>query len=362
MRIILLVLLLAGCEPEKPKNADATASQFLYVSAGACYAGNNTAFTNLTSSNLIYRINTESGQRETLIADYFASPANAGDSPASLVSLDSDYLYVLVENATTATLRRIERVEKKQFGSRTSFFTNTTALNGVVKDLSLLPSGDLYVAKVTGVELVTSAGARVGLPYINPSAAPCASTNTGVQKVIKLNNNKALLLHAATGQNRIAVMNSSGGTACQAIQAAPNAASFPSTMAYERNAQKLFVAYSGNATTTDLTSIYVYDVNETTGALSSPQKIYDASLYPSIYPVLLYGMSAMTLDLVNRHLYIASAISTATTLVNQKIEKFSYDLSQLGTNNPGVLSRTSTLPFYPYGNDTKCISSMEIAD
>lgn len=363
-RIILTLIFLTGCEPEKTQKSalQIESSQYLYVSSGICYAGNNTSFSNLTSSNLVYRIDTESGQRDTLIADYFASPSNLGDSPASLVSIDSKYLYVLIENSTTTSLRRIEKVEKRYLGSRFTFFNNTAALSSVGKDLSLMPSGDLYVAKANGVELVTSAGARVGLPFINPSASPCASTNTGIQKVIRLNNNKALILHAATGQNRIAVMNTTGGTACQSVQAAPNAASFPSTMAYERSAQKLFVAYSGNATTTDLTSIYVYDVNETTGALSNPQKIYDASLYPSIYPTLLYGMSAMAIDASRNELYIATAISPATTLVNQQIEKFKYDLSLLGVNNPGVLTRTGSTPFYPYGNDTKCISSMEISD
>jgi hypothetical protein len=352
---------LASCSESKKASTEA-ASRYLYVSTGLCYSGNNTTFTATTASNQIYRLDLSTGQRDAVIADYFASPANAGDSPVAIQSIDSNFLYVLVENATTTTLRRIERVEKKAAGNRSTFSNNTTALSAALRSLVLLSNGDVLASKGTAIEYLTAANARVGAPFISASAAPCNTSTTLIPKTLTLSNGKIVFLHAATGQNRFGIFNTSGGTTCAVNQAAPNANAFPTTAIYDSANSRLIVAYSGNASTTDLNSIYAYSINETTGAVTSPQKIYDASLYPATYSYLLYGISAMALDTTNGHLYIATAINNATTVVNYSIEKFTYAPSQLGVDNTKVLTRVGSTPFYPYDNDTRCISSMEVSD
>ena len=131
-------------------------------------------------------------------------------------------------------------------------------------------------------------------------------------------------------------------------------------MVYDGVNRKLLVAFAGSTTATDINTIYSYDADETTSALSNPQKLYDSSLFGSTYNYLLFGVSAMTLDTTNGFLYIATAVSTATTVSNYKIEKLKYAPSNIGSNNSAALSWTNT--FYDFGNDTKCISSMTIAD
>lgn len=342
--------------------ASGSESKYLYVASGVCYSGNNTTFSNTTASNLIYRINLSTGAKDITLADYFSSPSNAGDSPASIVDADSDSIYSLVENTTTVSLRRIERIEKKANGARSIFSNNITALSAQVRNLLKLSSGDFAVSRSTAIEYLTSANVRLGAPYINATAAPCNTSTTLIPKVLSLTNGKFVFLHAAAAQNRIGIFATTGGTTCLAAQAAPVATAYPSAAFYDATNAKLIVAYAGNAATTDLNSIYAYSIDETTNAITGATKIYDASLYPGTYSYLLYGISEMAYDESAGTVYIATATTTATTAVNYAIEKFTYDPAQLGVDNTKVLVRSGTTPFYPYGSDTKCISKMFIAE
>lgn len=374
MRLTLLSAAVFGilhsCAKPPSDEAQSDNSRYLYVASGACYSGGgNTAFSSTTSSNLVYRINLATAVRDTVIADYNASPSQSGDSPVGITSADSQHLYVLVENAT-AGARRIEKIEKKADGARALFNNNTTALSTVLRGLRQLSNGDLLINKNTAIEKITSASIRItkgANAFVNAPAAPCATSTTLMSKVTTLNNQFIVFLHAATSQNRIGFVKAEGYAAagdCTPAQAAPTAAAFPVAVAYDAVNSKLLVAYAGNSTTTDINSIYSYNVAETptSVALSSPNKIYDASLYPTTYPYLLYGVSEMVLDPVENQLYIATAINTATTVVNYAIEKFSYDPAQIGVSNTAVLTRSGTTPFYSHGADTKCISSMIISD
>ncbi len=95
--------------------------RYLYVAAGACYSGSNTTFTNATSSNLVYRISLDTGARDFVLADYWSSPSNVGDSPVGLANADDNFIYVLIENSTTISLRRIEKIKKQPAGDRLNF-------------------------------------------------------------------------------------------------------------------------------------------------------------------------------------------------------------------------------------------------
>lgn len=367
-----LSLFVVSCEEkddDKPPVAPAPQvvepPRYLYVASGLCYSA-NTTFTNTTSSNLIYRLDLESGQRDELLADFNSSPAQSGDSPVGIGVLDEDHIYALIENSTNVGARRIERLEKKNLGLRSAFSNNTTALSGVLRNLLVLPSGDLVISKSTAIEKITSANIRIqqgANPFISAPAGSCAPSATLISKVVQLGNGNLVYLHANAAQNKFGIISAAGYVAaadCKSVQAAPVATAFPVAAAYDSQAKRLLVAYAGTSVGVDINSIYSYLIDEATNVISAPQKVYDANLYPATYPYLLYGVSEMVLDEKTGHLYVATAVNTSTTVVNYAIEKFKYDNSKIGVDNSKVLTRVGNTPFYPYGIDTKCISNMFI--
>lgn len=344
--------------PEPSKVTDVTKPKYLYVASGACYSGTgNTTFTTATASNLVYRLNLSSGVKDLSIADYYSLPANAGDSPISAIEQDKDNLFVLVENATSG--RRIEKVAKASSPSRSIFSSNTTALSAALKFMVKSSDSGLLISKGAGTEKLTSQGVRMGAPYIGTNlGATCGTTITNISSVTTNPSNKIFFTHAAASNNRWGVISANGyatASDCLAAQAAPNVNSYPVAIVYLAATNQVMVAYAGNSIATDLNSIYVYDFNDSTNAISNPTKIYDANSYVSA-GYLLYGISAMAFDPSDSSLYVATAISSATTVVNYVIEKLSYN------STTKTLTRVGTVPFYNYGVDTKCISSLSIAE
>lgn len=375
------ILLLVACAPflmalKCSKDEDAadtgsggggSAAKYLYVSSGFCYSGNAyTTFTTATASNLVFRVNISTGAQE-YIADYNGLPSNAGDSPVSIANVDSNTIAVLVENATAA-LRRIELVEKKNNGTRTTYNSNATAFSAVLRSMYRQSDGNYLVSKSSAVEKVRDTATRFlgggAGPWINAPAAPCATSTTLISDILRIPSGLHIFAHAAASQARVAVIGSSGYVAagdCEAAQSAPHASAFPTAMVYDEANSKLLVAYAHyNATpAAEYNSIYAYSVNETTGAISSPQKIYD---YFSGWGYSVYAISEMTLDAQTNQLYVATASgNTAAVVNNYRIERFTYTPSLIGVTNSAVLVKDSD-PFYDYGFDTKCISGMFVAD
>lgn len=367
IKLSICATLVVACQPKAEE--EETAGRYLYVTSGVCYSGGNTTFTNLTASNKVFRINLATGVQDAILADYKSSIYNIGDSPTSIVDGGPDSVYVLVENATSTASRRIEKLQKKHASERSAPISdNTTVLSAALKNFFMTPSGDFIISKTTGIEyLVAATDQRLGTAvFSTPNTAPCASSSTIITKLERLKNGNIAFLHATANQNRIGVLPANGGNTCLAVQAAPvPASSFPSAMFYDAANSKLVVAYSGNsATTADLNSIYAYDINETTGVLSNPRKLYDAQGFPATYHYLLYGISDMHYDAQNSTVYVASAITATTTLAssNYKIEKFTYNPAMFGVDNNAVLNRATTTPYFPHSADTQCISDMMIAD
>lgn len=275
----------------------------------------------------------------------------------------------MVENTTNVGARRIEIIEKKSNGLRNLFSNNITALSGVLRGL-ILQDNDLLISKSTAIEKITSTNVRItkgANPFISTPAAPCATSTTLFSKVLSLNNKFIVFLHAAASQNRIGFVKPDGYGAsgdCTGAQAAPNVNASPVAAVYDKVNSKLIVAYAGNATTTDLNSIYSYNITETPTSVTigAANKIYDASQYPATYPYLLYGVSEMVLDPVESKIYIATATNTLTTVANYSIERFSYRPSQIGVSNTTVLTKETAGSFYSFGNDTKCISNLLISN
>lgn len=342
------------------------ATKYLYVAAGACNGGANTTFLSTTASNLVYRINASTGQKDVTLADYWMAPSNPGDSPVGLVDSSNDSILVAIENSTTPGLRRIERLPKSTAGTRTTFSSNITALASQLRSMALTSTGDLLITRTAGVELITQSNIRIGAPYLSPTGTNCSTSNTGVSRAFMVGG-RAIVLHAAATQNRIVTLTPTPttNTVCNTGTQTPTlAGAFPVAAFYDNANAKLVVAYSGNAATVNLNYIMAYPFTDSaTNTLGTGVKIYDSSDYPSAAaPFLLYSISDMVYDESSGSVYVATAVNTATTVVNYQIEKLAYDGTKIGTAPTQVLTRPAGPTFYPYGNDTKCISQMMIAE
>ena len=367
---IASALLLSSCLPASDNGTSTTADRYLYVATGACYSGNgNTTFTTTQASNLVYRINLADAGRDSITADYWSSPSNAGDSPVGIATSGSDLL-VLVENSTTPSLRRIERVTAEANGARSIYSNNTTALSGVLRRMVKLSDDWLLVSKSSDVEKMKDGNNRVtngGNAFIRlaVTASNCITATSLISDIVTLPSGLVVVLHAAAGKSGFGVISASGYSIAgdcknNVFQASPSASGYPTAAVYDSVNSKLLVAYAGPTTTDDVNSIYSYDLDSTTGAISNPNEIYDSSAFGSTWNYQLYGISSMTLDPTTNWLYVATATNSSTTVQNYRIEKLTYNAADIGTSNSTVLLRDSTLK--DYANDTKCISQMVIGN
>lgn len=369
--MIASALLLSSClQPGGDGSSTTiTSGRYLYVAAGACYSGNgNTTPTSSSSSNLVYRINLADGGRDSIIADYSSSPSNTGDSPVGVAVSGSDLL-VLVENATTTSLRRIDRVAKEANGARSTYSGNTTALSGVLRKLVKLSDDWLLVSKSTDVEKMKDGSNRVtvgGNPFIRlaTTASNCITATSLIPDMLVLPSGLVVVLHAAAGKTGFGVVSGSGyaiSADCKnnVFQSSPSASGYPTAAVYDSVNSKLLVAYAGSTTTDDVNAIYSYDLDSTTGAISNPNEIYDSASFGSTWNYQLFGISAMTLDSTTNSLYVSTSKDSSSTS-QFKIEKLTYSPSNIGITNANVLTRDSTFKDYAY--DTKCISQMVIGN
>ena len=366
-----VALLSQSCaEVPEDEETPSVSPRFLYVASGSCFAGTgNTTFTNFTASNLIFRVNLQSGIRDRVIADYNAAPAQPGDTPTGLAVSATGAVFVAVDNSV-AGARRIEQMSSAANAPRSLLTANTTALSAALRSMALLSNGDLLVSKSSAIERFTSTGVRItkgANPYINAPAAPCATSTTLMTKVGVISNGLIAFAHAAATQNRFGFVRASGyavPTDCTPAQTAPNANASPSAVAYDSVNSRLIVAYSGSTTTTDINSIYIYPLTQTatTVTLGAGVKVYDSSDFPGVYSYLLYGITDMVLDPLTNKLYVATANASTATVANFQIEALNYNPALLGVTNQAVLTKPLGPPFYGFGVDTKCISQMAIGN
>lgn len=364
LAIPIFCLFFMGCAPAKKEKrsssyavTESTAkTKYLYVASGQCYSGNNTTFSATTSSNQVFRVKLNDGQKDMMIADYFAIPSNPGDSPVGISSFDNDNLLVLIENTAG---RRLEKVSLLPSSLRSIFSSSSTVLSAALKGMIKTIDGGYIISKGSSIEKITSQGVRLGSPYVGSNlGSACGSPITNISAINMTKSGKIIFTHAAASQNRWGIISANGYNSsadCLAVQNAPNPNAFPTSVVYLPEVNQVIIAYAGNSLSPDLNSIYVYDFDETTNLITNPIKIYDSNNYSSS-GYLLYGISTMAFDQESHALYVATAISNATTVVNYSIEKLNYDYQTKS------LRRALATPFYSYGNDTKCISSMTIAE
>lgn len=358
---VFIALLVSGCnKPAVSEDSSATPTptpvvnntKYLYVSSGACYVGNLTASqtTANAGSGLITKIDLTTGQPVGMpVVDY--NSRQIGDWPASLADYDDNYFLALVENAGA---RRVEKISKAT--GESTFYYYGSVLSAQVRSLFRNSDGSLLVSKSTAVEKlggspfgrIVPSGAAANTPWMSAPAGGCTTSATLVTSAIILPNGMMVYAHAAAAQNKIGVISSTGYVAagdCKAGLAAPNAASFPTAMVYLAATKQLLVSYASLTTAAD--NIYVYDIDETTGAISGATKASQVG----DENVNIRGISAMHWDADESVLYVANG---STTLANS-IEKFTFNTTTK------ILTRVGSTPFSPNTVYHKCITSMMVA-
>lgn len=366
---------LAACDAPVEETTDesaagSAANPYLYVASGACNTGFGlTTYAAATASNVIFRINSTTGQYEGRIAD-FSTVADAPASPVSIVDYDDEHFLALVEHAS---LRRVETIKKTLAGDRATFYNNVSAtapigvLTGVGKSLLKVADGFL-VSKTTAIEKMNTAKARmVGTGTAAWVAGPggvcsAAATNLNSMTTYPTTAHAAgyniVYTHSSGASNattnRIGVISGqtgwNGTAGCVSNQSTVAAGATPVASVYMGDVHRLVVAYAGTNVALQ-NSLYTYAIDEagTANVISDPFKGFED-------PNVLFGISAMAYDQTNKFLYVASgsAIVTNFTTGNTvyKIEKFTYD------STTKLFTRVGTMPLYAGNIESRCISSM----
>lgn len=372
-----LLALITACQPPQPVNDVSSAStpRYLYVASGLCYSGTgNTTYTGATASNVIFKVNLETGAYEGRMADFTKATEATGTTPVSIADYDDTYLMVLLEHSGQ---RRIELIEKKLDGARQTFYNNTStlapigALQSAAKFLLTVADGFL-ISRTTAIEkLDLGKGRQSGTGTNSWMQAPggaCStstvnitslltyptSTNTAGYNIIYTHSQNA----SSATNNRIGVIDGTTGwngtSGCLDEQSTVVAGAYPTSSAYMPAFQRLVVAYAGtNAANQNSLYTYAIDDTATVNIVSDPVNGYENSS-------VLYGASAMTYDTKNGYLYVATGANVSTNLTTgnapYKIEKFSF--------NPvdKTFSRMGSTTFYAGNIETRCISSIVIGN
>lgn len=311
-------------------------SGILYVASGSCYAGGVATSTGIAT---VTAFDLSSGRQLSVLADY--NTFSAGDQPVGIANYDKEHLLVLVENTAG---RRVDLV-RKDGRAVSTYITNATALNGIVRGLEILTDNSLLVSKSSAIERFSGSKARItqgANPYVNAPAAPCATSTTLISSLAVLPNEKIVYAHAAASpNNKLGIISAAGYAAapdCLAAQAAPATTALPTSLLFHSSG-KLLATFGSTTTASNLT--YAYDVNIATNVISAPINAY-------FNTSVVNGPSAMTEDPITKEVLIANGNANFNT-----IERFSFNpTTKLLTRKPGP-------SFIPPQSYTRCVSAMK---
>lgn len=374
LKILLMIVLtvaMFGCQKEEEKNT----KKYLYVASGACYSGTgNTTYSATTASNVIFRLNLETGQYEGRIADFTTVEDSAGTTPVAVRDYDEEHLMVLIQHTT---LRRIELIKKQLAGERRSYYTNTStaaphgALQTNVSDMVIVDDG-LLIARTNAIEKLDTGKVRKAgngtNAWVQGPGGDCSTSTVNMTSVTTIPTTantvgyNILYTHSQNASsatnNRIGIIDGdtgwNGTSGCLDDQSTVAATAYPTASAYMANFDRVVIAYAGT-NVAEQNSLYTYAVDKaaTSNVLSDAVNSFED-------PSTLYGVSAMTYDESTGHLYVASGGSVATNLttgsIPYKIEKFSFDPTTK------KFTRVSTSSFYTGNIESRCISSMTIGN
>lgn len=360
--LIFATLLALSCA-KKPEEASASLERALYVASGTCLSG--TGNTVPAASNIIYKVNLSTGAPGEIVVDYANSMSTLGDTPTNIVNLDDNAFMVLVENAASPGLRRLEKISKSSGHARTYFY-NMGGLSpqGTARGLAYNPDGTFLFGRTAQIEKLQSSGARASLPPPASATAPwilgtsltgsCANSPVAAYSFTSIqstNSGKIIFTNYTSAQGRVAVASSTGFVTAADCLSGVNSAvatAYPTASVYLPTYNKVLVLFAGNNAAAN-NYISVYDFDESTGALTNEAIAYQNT-------AVIYGGSAMTLDSNTGKIYVATANNTATTISNYNIEEFTFDPSNR------TLTRVGIVPFSAGWLGSKCISSMFIGN
>jgi hypothetical protein len=340
----LILIFGVSCQPKIIEELTSSSSdRYLYIQSGGCFAP--TGLTASNASKTISRINLNTGVVDKTIADY---TANLTDTPVAIAPYDADNLFVLVENTGG---RRIEIVNKNT-AATTNFLTNSTALNAVVRNLTIGSDGTFLISKSSAIERFSSSKARLpssAIAFMSAPAGTCATSTNAITATAFTAAGDILYAHAFTGaspNNRIGMTTGSTAAASTCYQgvAAPTTASYPTAMVYISTMNDLLVAYSSSTVANN--KIWQYTVDETGHTLTA------AAAASFTNSSVLNGPTAMAYDNETGYVYIANG----TTVFANSIEKFTYDTTTK------ILTRVGTVPFSSPTVNHNCINSMFVGN
>ncbi|WP_295900239.1 hypothetical protein [uncultured Bdellovibrio sp.] len=372
-----LTALISACQPPVPEE-DTVSSQstrYLYVASGLCYSGTgNTTYTSSTASNVIFKVNLETGAYEGRVADFTKATEATGTTPVSISNYDDTHMMVLLEHTGQ---RRIELIEKKLDGARTTFYNNTSttapigALQSAAKFVMSVADGFL-ISRTTAIEKLDAgkgrqAGTGTNAWVQSPGGACSASavnitslltypttTNTAGYNIVYTHSQNA----SSATNNRLGVINGATGwngtSGCLDDQSTVGATAYPTASAYMSAFKRMVVSYAGtNAALQNSLYSYAIDDAATSNIISDPVNGFEN-------PSVIYGASAMTYDEAKGYLYVATGSTVSTNLTTgnapYNIEKFSYNPTTK------VFTRVGSTTFYSGNYETRCISSMFVGN
>lgn len=388
----LTTMTIFSCAKKIEEVSSELPTRSLYVASGVCNSGTGiTTFTAASASRVIYKTNTLTGNVDSIVYDYNNGSETALNNPTGIASIDATFMYVATENATTAGARKIEKLNKIT-KTKTTYFQDASALTAtaghVLRGIIIDNDSNILISKTIAVERANTSPARVvagANPYVNNPAAACTSNSTMITSMAVMPpfsgqaQGKIIYAHQAVGQNDIGVISRSGysvvgdcldndapgaavlsaslGATAVTISAtaAPTAIVYVPMPAGYTVTGKLLVAYASSTVNTGSTinnAIVSYDVTEssdTAVVVNSPTVLYRDN-------TVIHGISAMAYDSTTNSLYVATATSTATTVVGYNIEKFIYDYAT------GGMTRVGVTPFQASNLYNKCISGMTIGE
>ena len=374
----------------------AGSSNYLYLSTGLCYAG--TGFTAPTVTNvgvMLSRLNLSSLNYE-IVKDYGDLSDEAVDTYASgIVDGGDGYIYASVENATATGNRRVDKILKAAFGTRSTWFQNSSVFATAMKGIARVSDGGMLTGGTTTIKRFDSTPTRKeaapGVDWGQSHQGTCATNNTLITGIVALpaftgtSVGKYIYSHAAVGQHDIGIIGMNGsiaGTDCLANAAGGaaltnaatansgwgatlSATATPTAIVYiatptGTTTGKLLVAYSSSTINTIAAAglsngLVMYDVNETSttaATITNGKVLYHDHAY-------FFGVTAMGYDSANSKLYVATSNSFNAAPAGYNIEKFSIDLTTPGATRVPNADMSS---FQSANSLNNCVTGMFVGN
>jgi hypothetical protein len=398
-----------GFSCSRSSSDSSSSSKKLYIATGICYSGSGfTAPTIGDVGQLVASLDIDSRQYE-VIHDYANLANEPSESYANGITDGGDgYIYVAVENATSTGNRKIDKILKSTFGTRTVWQPNNSVLagGGVLKGISRTSDKGVIFGTTTSVERYDATPTRVttgtalaptswGAALANDGAGKdCSANNTKVTDLVALPSavtgdavGKYIYSHVAAGQMDIGVVSKQGGNAANtclanapggalltkattAISAYDNtlsATAAPTSIVYIPTGSgtgKLLVAYAsssfnGSGVGTLNNALVMYDFTENTAAGETATLTNGTILYNDSD---FLGVSAMAYDSSTHYLYAArvdvNGISGGVPH-GYIIERYLIDLTTPGATR--VLDSNNS-SFEEANSFTNCPTSMFVGD